>query len=649
MKLSMWKLSYGVGHVLNDVAGILGISYHLLFLQRVLRLPYSSTVLCVGQVADGIATIAVGYLADREIPHFLSKYQKLKIWHLFGSFTVAIPFLLFHFPSVIPDSIRHLQFGWYLTMSILFQIGFAAVQISHLSLIPVLASSSAERAQIGSLRYAFTGLTNLVVSFASVFVFGSLSIQSGSDSNPPVADYSTANHSSSYVLDKVEFGPEDKGKFQIIVSLGVLIGVLATIFFQVFTREPSSSSKSKKANSVHDTDNTSSEKTSCDNSRDGMKFWLLRIDFWILAISNASTRLYITISMVYVAYYLSESLRCTKLLTSIAPSMMYVGAFSSTGLMKKLTKLLGCRRLVIVVSAVGLLASLVIRIGEGYIFSHYLVFPLLVVVGGVGGIFVVTNVNMTSDIVSGSSCSAFVYGTICFINKLSFGVAVELIENFVVCQEDFHRDGDNAESCSGVYRYILVSAGVLTCGINLLLALFYKADSLWNPDRVEKHFETIESECGGVVDANGKIKDDDSKETITHASHKRYSVSFLDENGGPPSNLSEQFGPQTKTKSRRATICSQLVSKHDDLSNFRKKITPGSDMGRPNLSPQGPSALRTPRSSIRSRRRSSVQIAALGAGAIPVPPHLLPDLEDDEELPNCRARKPSIFSIVYQQ
>ena len=53
--------------------------------------------------------------------------------------------------------------GYYSAFVVLFQFGWATVQISHLSMIPDITSDEAERMALTSVRYAATVMSNLLV------------------------------------------------------------------------------------------------------------------------------------------------------------------------------------------------------------------------------------------------------------------------------------------------------------------------------------------------------------------------------------------------------------------------------------------------------------------------------------------------------
>lgn len=64
---SLNKFSYSVGHILNDLTASMWFSYLLIYLHRVVNFSNSLSgyLMLLGQVADGISTIFVGFESDR--------------------------------------------------------------------------------------------------------------------------------------------------------------------------------------------------------------------------------------------------------------------------------------------------------------------------------------------------------------------------------------------------------------------------------------------------------------------------------------------------------------------------------------------------------------------------------------------------------
>uniref|UniRef100_A0A1I7TIJ5 MFS_1_like domain-containing protein n=1 Tax=Caenorhabditis tropicalis TaxID=1561998 RepID=A0A1I7TIJ5_9PELO len=102
---------------------------------------------------------------------------------------------------------------WFVPFIMVFQFGWASVQISHLALIPELSSVPSSRATMNSLRYAFTVIANLSVYFALAWLLSE-----------------STGHST--------IGPWDLGHFRLAGWLAVILGISVSFVFYAFTREP---------------------------------------------------------------------------------------------------------------------------------------------------------------------------------------------------------------------------------------------------------------------------------------------------------------------------------------------------------------------------------------------------------------------------
>lgn len=89
------RLSYAVGHFLNDLCASMWFTYLLLYLHSVRA--YSSRgaglLLLLGQVADGLCTPLVGYEADRAAGR-CARCGPRKAWHLVGKSQPSRPIRL---------------------------------------------------------------------------------------------------------------------------------------------------------------------------------------------------------------------------------------------------------------------------------------------------------------------------------------------------------------------------------------------------------------------------------------------------------------------------------------------------------------------------------------------------------------------------
>ena len=97
----------------------------------------------LGQIIDALMTPVFGILIDR--------YAKKKIWHVIGSLMVTVSFPVI-FGSFIKPQNPISMMTLYVLSIIVFQTGWAAVQISHLSMIPALTNSPIVRADLTAIR-----------------------------------------------------------------------------------------------------------------------------------------------------------------------------------------------------------------------------------------------------------------------------------------------------------------------------------------------------------------------------------------------------------------------------------------------------------------------------------------------------------------
>ncbi|XP_072261042.1 major facilitator superfamily domain-containing protein 12-like isoform X5 [Pyxicephalus adspersus] len=159
------KLSYATGHFLNDLCASMWFTYFLVYFHSVLGFNSfnAGILLLVGQVADGICTPLVGYESDQHAGNL--PYGRRKSWHLIGSLSVILSFPFIFNPCIgcTERTPQWVGLIYFIPFIIVFQFGWAATQISHLSLIPDLAQNAHDKVELTAFRYAFTVLANISV------------------------------------------------------------------------------------------------------------------------------------------------------------------------------------------------------------------------------------------------------------------------------------------------------------------------------------------------------------------------------------------------------------------------------------------------------------------------------------------------------
>ncbi|XP_014223881.1 major facilitator superfamily domain-containing protein 12-like [Trichogramma pretiosum] len=408
------KVAYGVGHVLNDVCASMWFTYLLVYFHLVLEFSpvYAGVILLIGQVADALATPFVGLHSDKNDDFWLCRYGRRKTWHLTGTICVlgTFPFI-FSQCLGCEGSHQWAQLIYYSAFVIIFQFGWASVQISHLSLIPDLTKLRDERTHLTAIRYSFTVLSNVlmyVITWAILRVTSEDTLQ--------------------------QIGPKDAHKFQQIVLIGMGIGLLFTIIFHVCVKE-------KKLNRL--LDNTSQEPQPIPSPLALFK----DPELYQVALIYMPTRLFVNLTQTYVPLYLHETLKMPGTALAIIPLIMYLSCFKASFTIQWINKKCGRKIAYLIGALMGL------SFCAGILFVPYeqlktlFIYPCSLLLGGGGSMMLVTSLAITADYIGqGIENGAFVYGIMSFADKLSNGIAVMAIQ-YMHCTS-----GD----CSNYYKNILV-------------------------------------------------------------------------------------------------------------------------------------------------------------------------------------------------
>jgi len=120
-------------------------------------------------------TPIVGILSDI----FDTPCGKRTPWFIFGTLFVVPTFLgIFIYPPGINDkdalgNIKNttLQDAWYVTLPALFNVGWAAVQISNMAIVNTISKSNRMRDRLSNNRNGFTSLANIVMLSMATILF----------------------------------------------------------------------------------------------------------------------------------------------------------------------------------------------------------------------------------------------------------------------------------------------------------------------------------------------------------------------------------------------------------------------------------------------------------------------------------------------
>ncbi|XP_076977291.1 major facilitator superfamily domain-containing protein 12 isoform X1 [Tamandua tetradactyla] len=442
------RLSYAVGHFLNDLCASMWFTYLLLYLHSVRA--YSSRgaglLLLLGQVADGLCTPLVGYEADRAAGR-CARCGPRKSWHLVGTICVLLSFPFIFSPclgcgATTPEWAALLYYGPFV---VIFQFGWAATQIAHLSLIPELITNDHEKVELTALRYAFTVVANITVYGAAWLL---LRLQGSSPTEPTQG-----------VSDQL--GAQDVPVFRNLSLLVVGIGAVFSLLFHLGTREG-------RRPQPQEPDEYSPLLTPAQPLL-LWKHWLWEPAFYQVGLLYMSTRLIVNLSQTYIAMYLTYSLHLPKMFIATIPLVMYISGFFSSFLMKPINKCIG-RNLtyfmgLLVVLAFAAWVALADQLGVA-------VYVAAILLGTGCATILVTSLAMTADLIGPHTHSgAFVYGAMSFSDKVANGLAVMAIQSLHPCPSDLC-----CGACVGFYHWVMVA---VTGGVGMAATLFLCSLLLW--------------------------------------------------------------------------------------------------------------------------------------------------------------------------
>ncbi|XP_071451185.1 major facilitator superfamily domain-containing protein 12-like isoform X2 [Hetaerina americana] len=435
------KAAYGVGHILNDICASMWFSYTLLFFHAVLGMDGSvaGALLLLGQIVDALATPVVGILADKKAGESVVcgrwQYGRRKSWHLGGTLAVILSFPFIFMMCMVCSGSKNDDWTIALYYSVLvtvFQIGWASVQISHLSLITDLTPSEHQRTELTAIRYSLSVCSNVAVYSITWAV---LHLTRGG------------------VMNKI--GPDDAYKFREIVLIGLVLGLIFTAWFHLGLKEPTSVHRPRSA--------LNPGKGSTLLSRPQIQFFKSP-RLYQVAFLYVSSRLYATLNQVYMPLYLDDSLDMEAEYLATIPLVSYASSFITSLCVKCINKRWGRKPTYLIGGIISIIACIWIYYGEGPSYENHQIYLVAALFGAGSSITLVTSLCITADLIGTNiESGASVYSAVTFADKLFNGIAVMIIE-YMKCTGD---------SCPNYYRDALafVCGGTASFGLIALATL----------------------------------------------------------------------------------------------------------------------------------------------------------------------------------
>uniref|UniRef100_A0A3Q3KK13 Major facilitator superfamily domain-containing protein 12 n=1 Tax=Monopterus albus TaxID=43700 RepID=A0A3Q3KK13_MONAL len=437
------RLCFAVGHFVNDLSASMWFTYLLVYLHSVLgfQSTYAGVMLLMGQIADGVCTPLMGYESDRTAG--VRWLGKRKTWHLLGTICVLVSFP-FIFNPCLPCTSNTPQWAQIIYFSpfiIIFQFGWAAAQISHLSLIPELVSSESAKVELTAYRYAFSVVANVTVYAVAWLLFH---FQGQHSVDPSITD---------------NLGPVDVPLFRMLALIILGIGALFCLVFHVGTKEHASASENENRPIA-----LSPSQQTLPHPVFHWKQWLKEPCFYQVTSVYMCTRLIVNLSQTYISVYLTNSLMLPKNFIAIIPLVISVSSFVCSLVMKPVSKCIGIN----ITYLVGLLLVLSFAIWA-YLDKNMggqRIYGAVVLLGAGSATILVMSLSMTAKLIGEQTQSgAFVYGSMSLTDKVSNGVGVIIIQSI--------QPYSYCPDCVWFYRdvMVMVTGGVAVAAALCLLTL----------------------------------------------------------------------------------------------------------------------------------------------------------------------------------
>ena len=407
------KVGYGTGDVFNDMASVISPGYTLLYLKSVIGLNDSNSglVVSIGLICTGLSSGLIGFLVALDTNCFLyHHYGKRKTWHLIGTIFVVVsfPFLCLApigfglnsgaFPSFkenvfhskdnkiynantsSPECVigeRQYEITLYYTIITIFQsFGRAAIQTSHLSMIPYLTTCDRNQVTLNSIRNSA-----MAASYIFMHSISSKFFDSGNKAGEQTKD-------------------ELQRAFQNIMYIIVTVGVVSSCLFHLLVKE-----KSTPLNTKQDKQNLVRQLSTCRSSRMSIPFiptalpphdkqpdtihemkiceWFLEPQFYLIALHYMTTKLFFQISIIYAPLFVSKTLKLPNTYMATVLLAMYVAGLLFSGATNYLSNIVGLKKSFVPFCIFGLGGCLWIFFGcNNWAYYTYEVYGIAIIIGG---------------------------------------------------------------------------------------------------------------------------------------------------------------------------------------------------------------------------------------------------------------------------
>ena len=475
--------SYALGHVLNDMCAACWFSYLLLYLEEARDLSplEAGAVLFTGQLMDALATPVVGLLSDSSKGWPALGLGRRKLWNLGGAIGVAVCFLGVFATCVAcwgdgggfggggggggAPSTAASRTVVFALFAGLFNVGWAAVQVSHMALVPELTALEGERVLLNSARYGMTVMSNCAV-FVAVWAI----LRVADEARPaPTADGTPT--------PEIDLA----GTYQTLSFVVLGVGGLCTALFLVGTPEPlggryepleasaenfqegSATASGPRSPAAQRAEGDELKSVGGEVRRSVMTWrdWLRLRSFYQVMAVYSLTRLSTNVSQVYLTFFVTASLRMDQTAIAFVPLLLYIAQLSATFFMRPFAARFGRRNSMTLGAAlIGAACGIMLTLDHS---SANVVYAAMLLLGAGSAVVMIISVSMQSDLIANNTESgAFVYGAMSFADKLSNGIAIIAVQ----FAGDSVSDGDKGSFVrvvNGLVPLVAIASATAVC------------------------------------------------------------------------------------------------------------------------------------------------------------------------------------------
>ncbi|XP_073994692.1 major facilitator superfamily domain-containing protein 12-like [Rhodnius prolixus] len=383
------KLMYGLGHVHNDLCAALWFSYGLIYFQIATNpngiLP--GLLIFIGQVTDAAITPVVGYIVDLSSPRIY--------WHAFGSLMTVLSFPMVFIVCKLCGDITLWQGYYYGIMVCVFQIGWALVQISHLSILPELSDDHIDRTNLTAYRYSASMAANVLVHSVAWWFLNK------------------SNNGGFYS----QLASKDLPIFMDISLVVDLLGAFCSTIFLTYGLVCLNQSGRRYISS--------------DAIRNGSLVKLLTspVVYKISGIYTLS-RLFLNLTMVYLPLYLHNVVEVNKQYIAAVPLAMFVTAGCTSVVFNIYINRyqISYKKIFLAGWTASFIAIVIIFLNKQNHDSLLAVFLPSSLLGVGSGLTVIISLTLAVNQVQANGTDAMVFSIVTFSDKIINGIAVFLIE-----------------------------------------------------------------------------------------------------------------------------------------------------------------------------------------------------------------------------